>query len=190
MAMYRDDLSADYVRGALDYDQETGIFRWKRRSEMPLKWNSKWAGKEAGFISNGYRTITLSKSREDRSAYPASRLAWLIVNGTWPEEQIDHINGIRDDNRWKNLREASNAENNRNKGPQSNNKLGHRGISQYAPDRWLARINANGVKYHLGVFESLDEAISARKAAEERIHGHFAPIQEHRSYKRAKRATP
>lgn len=187
MAPYRTTLTADFVRSALDYDPLTGEFRWKHRHEMPPKWNTKWAGKCAGFTSSeGYLHITLTLPH-DRSAYSAGRLAWLITHGTWPPHQIDHINGVRSDNRLTNLRLADNGENNRNRGAQSNNICGHRGISRYSFGRWRARIAYNGKQYELGVFSSLEEAITARKKAEAEVHGRFAPTIEHRYYTRTRK---
>jgi len=98
----------------INYDPETGIFTW------PGSLNNQWLGKQAGCIgAKGYRVIEISKVR-----YPAHRLAWFIVTGKWPLNQIDHINMIKDDNRFVNLREATNSQNKRNNKLRADNTSG------------------------------------------------------------------
>jgi hypothetical protein len=104
-------ITAEYVRRRLDYDPETGIFVWKLRGPDNKTWNTRYAGEVAGNIkSDGYRQINI-----DGKLYRAARLAWLITNGEWPENEIDHINRKRDEDRLTNLREATRTENNNNK---------------------------------------------------------------------------
>src|SRR5258707_7365907 len=84
------------VRELLAYDPEAGTFTWKVR----LSKNTH-VGDIAGCItSEGYGIIRINER-----GYLAHRLAWLITTGKWPPE-IDHKNGIKNDNRWMNLREA------------------------------------------------------------------------------------
>ena len=81
----------------LNYEPETGIFTWKKAKRGHTK-----AGAKAGTIRpNGYINITIN-----RKPYYAHRLAWFYTTGQWPTHHIDHINGVRDDNRIENLREA------------------------------------------------------------------------------------
>ncbi len=101
----------------------------------------------------------------------AHRLAWLFVHGVWPKEQIDHRNGIRDDNRFVNLREATLAENNQNRGVSPRNTSGHTGVYfNKKTGKWHAEIMTNRRKKHLGCFNDIEDAISARKAAKAANH--------------------
>jgi hypothetical protein len=168
----RRTLTAEYVRSALDYDPETGIFRWRVRTDMLQRWNTRYAGKVAGFKgSGGYIMIQIGK---DTPGWTAARLAWLHMTGEWPPDQVDHINMIRDDNRWVNLRAVTNSENNQNRGPQSNNIIGERGISVHKTGRYRVRLMANGVQHDLGYFDTLEAAMAARKDLEAQHHAGFA----------------
>ncbi len=152
------ELTAEYLRSVLDYDPETGIFTWKVGSANQVK-----AGDVAGCPDGGgYLRIKLQ-----RRHYQAHRLAWLHTSGVWPKDQLDHINRIRTDNRVSNLREATNKQNQQNAGKRSDNKSGHPGVSWYKQNyKWVAKIAHNRKQIHLGYFATLEEALSARKAAE------------------------
>jgi hypothetical protein len=102
------------------------------------------------------------------------RLAWFYQTGKWPSEHIDHINGITNDNRWCNLREASNAENLWNRGKQKNNTTGAKGV-YFDKERNLfaAELKVNGKRIRLGRFKTIEEAESAHIAASRKLHGEF-----------------
>ena len=123
--------------------------------------------------SNGYRHIWLGQ----HGRHKAHRLAWLYVTGAWPTKDIDHINGVRDDNRWENLREASASENGMNKRHlTANNTSGVTGVYwSKAAKKWQAFIKRNGVAQYLGIYNTKDEARDVRRAAERRVFGAFAP---------------
>ena len=151
-------LTAEQLRSVLDYDQETGIFTWKVRTSPKVK-----AGDVTGCPGgDGYLLIGV-QSR----LYRAHRLAWLHTYGVWPEDQLDHINRNRSDNRISNLREVTTKQNGQNRSKQSNNTSGHPGISWHKRDsKWGAHIRHNQKLIHLGYFTDIEEAVSARKAAE------------------------
>jgi len=154
----RPELTAEYLRSILHYDQETGIFTWKVSPSTKVKVGDV-AGSPDG---HGYLQIGI-QSRPHK----AHRLAWLYVYGSWPKDQIDHINRKRSDNRIYNLREVTNKQNGQNAGKYSHNTSGHPGVSWHKRDsRWVAQIMHNQKQIHLGYFASLEEAIAARKAAE------------------------
>ena len=124
-------------------------------------------GDLAGYITaQGYRTV-----RADGKMYGVHRLIWLMVKGHMPDCEVDHINGIRLDNRICNLRSVSWSDNGKNKRMLKNNTSGCIGVSQYG-DRWQAYINADAKRISLGVFHLKDDAIKARKKAEEYYNYH------------------
>jgi hypothetical protein len=146
----------------LHYDPETGDFTWRARSGNVL------AGSVAGGISKkGYRRI-----RVDRQAFMAHRLAWLMSHGAWPPEQIDHINGCRDDNRISNLRLATLAENQQNV-KKGWGKCPLQGIEN-RKGRFRAVIRASGKRYSLGTFDTPEEAAAAYVEAKRQLHT-FSP---------------
>ena len=99
--------------------------------------------------------------------YLAHRLAFLYMTGKWPEDQVDHINHIRDDNRWCNLREVSHQENHKNQSKPKSNTSGVTGVcwcKRYK--KWKAQIKVEGKVKNLGSFTSKEDATKARKEAE------------------------
>lgn len=107
------------LKSVLRYDPETGLFTWLVRTSNRIK-----VGDVAGSIdAYGYRQIKVFGR-----IYKTHRLAFLYMTGSFPADQIDHINRIPDDNRWINLRAVSNAENQRNHGIQKNNTSGFMGV--------------------------------------------------------------
>jgi len=119
--------------------------------------------------SNGYTKIYCM------GAYRyAHRIAWLMHHGFMPPNQIDHINGIKTDNRICNLRLATNSQNVANTGVRRSSTTGVTGVSFFSPiSKWQAYIDFNKKRTHLGYFDNIDDAILARREAEV-IHGEFA----------------
>ncbi|HLX18453.1 MAG TPA: HNH endonuclease [Bradyrhizobium sp.] len=165
--------TADLVRSVLDYNPDTGIFLWRRRPDRTEAWNAEFAGREAGYLNAGYRVIRINKL----CTYQATRLAWLLTHGTWPpaDKHVDHINGNPHDNRAINLRLASIAENARNRGAQSNNALGLKGV-RFEAARGLYRVQivVDGKQRIVGRFRTKKEASDAYERACLRYHGEFA----------------
>jgi len=159
------------LKECLLYDEMTGRFAWKKRIS-----NVK-AGAIAGSLSpGGYWVIRL-----DNLLFMAHRLAWVYVHGVMPPAEIDHINGVRTDNRLANLRLATRAENGRN-GRARKSKSGLKGaiLDKGRLGRlrrpWVARITQNGKLLHLGYFATAEEAHAAYMKAARELYGEFARI--------------
>lgn len=170
------DLDAEFVRSCLTYDKETGFLIWKHR---PLDhflnlrsqkiFNTRFAGTRAGATdAHGYTIMSLGGKR-----YKAHRIAWLIEHGEWPVEMIDHINGVKGDNRMSNLRLASQAQNARNKSPHRSSKNKFKGV-RWVRGKWSARIMNDRKETHLGRFAVEDDAARAYDLAAVNLFGDFA----------------
>lgn len=124
-------------------------------------------GSIAGCITNGgYRSVMVNGR-----GMQAHRLAWLLFYGSEPIAEIDHINGVKTDNRILNLRIASRSENCRNRKIPSGNSSGHKGVSWNAYNaKWKVYLNQK----HLGYFTNLADAIACITEARNREHGAFA----------------
>ena len=179
--MMEDDLSYGFVRECFSYDLETGLCHWKVRPihhfkpDSPVNihgmWNARFAGKIAGAGNpgvNGYLRMTINYK-----SYSVHRLIWLWMTGSWPKDEIDHINHVKQDNSWCNLREASHQENCKNRPFSSANKSGFTGVVQLKGQRkWVAFIKVNGTEKNLGTFDLIEGAIGARKAANKKYGYH------------------
>lgn len=157
-------LTAERLRELLAYDPGTGTFTWRVRSARRIK-----VGDAAG-CDNGYGYLRI---RIDGVEHKAHRLAWLYVNGLWPVSQIDHINGLRDDNRIGNLRDVSQSVNSQNlrSATAQNKSSGLLGVSWHKRDsRWVAQINIDGKKHHLGYFNTAELAYAAYLEAKREFH--------------------
>ena len=156
--------TAEHLRSVLHYDHATGIFTRKVSTSNNVK-----VGDVAGCPDgHGYLNIMVCSRK-----YKAHRLAWLYMYGEWPNDQIDHINRIRTDNRIANLREVSHKQNLQNAGKYSHNTSGHPGVCwNKRASKWQAQITHNQKDIFLGRFATIEEAIAARKAGELKYWGH------------------
>lgn len=183
-------ITPERLREVLTYDEETGLFWWLFREGGAAMawWNQHHAYQVAGSVGRrGYRNISI-----DNVLFKAHRLVWLYVYGVWPSDQIDHINGDKDDNRLANLRVVTNAENCRNRSISTRNATGVVGVSPYAFGRtpqWVSRIRVAGKLIHLGYFGEFDEAVAARRAAEV-DHGFHPNHGKSKTPMRSRRSTP
>lgn len=131
------------IADTLDYNPQTGAFKWKRRRT------------QAGCVNTaGYLVIRIKKT-----LHYAHRLAWFLHYGTWPEREIDHINRDKSDNRISNLRLATSTQNKVNCGMRSHNTSGYKGVfwsKQKA--RWQARATRHKKQFHLGFWDTAQQA--------------------------------
>jgi HNH endonuclease len=144
------------------YDAATGVFTWAVSAPGIT------VGKVAGSLTvAGYWVIKLG-----RESHRAHRLAWFLAHGEWPAGEVDHINGVRCDNRLQNLRVVDRAGNSQNRRvAQSNSKSGLLGVC-WVPHarRWRAQIMANKVMHRLGYFSTPQDAHAAYLAAKSSLH--------------------
>lgn len=153
------------LKEILEYNPETGFFIRKKTTSSNAQ-----AGNVAGRINKhiGYRLISI-----DGKDYYCHRLAFLYMTGNFPENQVDHINRIRDDNRWANLRKVTSGENLQNTSLRKSNKSGAKGVFWYVKrNKWLAHIRFNNKRYSLGYYVNFDDAVTARKQAEDKYFTH------------------
>jgi hypothetical protein len=153
------------LRATFVYDQETGEI-WRRRSHGLVK-------QKASISSNGYARIGFDGKR-----YGAHRIAWAISTGEWPTRDIDHINGVRTDNRIANLRHVSRATNLENlRGAKSHNvSSGVLGVYITNKGCITSRIGVNGKSIYLGSFRTVEEARAAYISAKRQHHGGFVNV--------------
>ena len=168
--------SKEELNSLLSYDPVTGRFLWKERplSLFPLEsrgksWNVQFSGKEAFTVKNGNGYLCGYVHYEKLYAH---RVAWKMVHGEEPD-QIDHINGIRSDNRIENLRAVTQTGNSLNLATRSDNSSGVVGVSWVKQARkWDARIRVDGKTVLLGKFANFEDAVAARKEAEAKYGYH------------------
>lgn len=162
--------SQEVLCSVLRYEPETGLLFWKKRADVRPAWNTRFAGKQAftALQCDGYRNGKIFGK-----VYLAHRIIFKMVVGTDPDK-IDHINGVRTDNRWDNLRDVDSETNSKNLGMSRKNTSGVSGVHWNSVKRkWVAQLGNHGARTHLGYFPSLEEATAVRKASE-RQHGYHA----------------
>lgn len=154
--------------GIIGYSPSTGDFTWLQAGP------GRRPGLSAG-CRNGNRYVMIQYGRK---TVPAHRLAWRIMTGKWPENEIDHINRDKGDNRFENLREAERFENARNVGKTRRNTSGYKGVTWEKRRRvWVANIGYEGKLRYLGTFPTREEAYSAYVAAAKKFHGEFHCVE-------------
>lgn len=173
-AKLRPELAQTELSELISYCPDTGMFTWAPNRPLSV------AGKVAGSVDlKGYTVI-----RVLGKLHKAHRLAWFIVTGEWPE-QVDHIDGNRSNNKFENLREATQAENAQNRGVMATNKSGVTGVFWASREgKWGASHSVNGKHVSLGRFTNFDEAVKARLEAKAKTHL-FHPGQTSRAAWRA-----
>ncbi|MHB9329419.1 HNH endonuclease [Phytobacter ursingii] len=93
--------------------------------------------------------------------------------GCWPVEQIDHINRVRNDNRWSNLREANNTENAYNRELRKDNASGTSGVIR-ARNKWVVRVQVCGVRHNFGFYSDIELAELVAVEARAKYFGEFS----------------
>jgi hypothetical protein len=158
------------IKEYLDYDPLTGLFTWIASTNKKVV-----VGKTAGRIINkGYSQIGILGEE-----ILAHRLAWLYMTGDWPSLYIDHINGIKSDNRWVNLRDVSNSINLINRTTKVIPASGLRGVKEVrrvkSPNKYIAKSVENGITKHIGTFDDKYDAALAYQVHIFKTYGDYLP---------------
>lgn len=163
-------LDQSILRSLVEYEPATGVFIWKERPDARREWNTRYAGKVAGFdwrVPNSnvaYRSIRIFDW-----PFLGHRLAWLYMTGEWPTQEVDHVDLDGLNNAWANLRAADKAQNGANRSASANNKLGVKGVRTTPGGRFSAALCGQ----YLGTFDTPDLANAAYEtAAKERFGAH------------------
>lgn len=153
------------LHNLLYYDENTGCFTWRVKRH-----GTAAQGSVAGTVDhNGYRRIFV-----DGRVYAAHRLAWKYVTGEEPSFHIDHKDGDRDNNSFRNLRKTEHGENHQNTSLYKNSSTGFRGVTQRGI-RFYAHIRVGKKRIHLGCFGTAEAAHDAYLAAKAKLH-EFQPV--------------
>lgn len=159
-------LTYEIANGLWNYDPKTGYFFWQISPKIGIL-----AGDRAGYFDGAYWRL-----RYKRRNYKASRVAWLLSNKKWPSLYIDHINGVKTDDRIANLREASPSQNSMNSKMYKTNKLKTKGVHRHKCGSYQAQIRIAGTTIYLGLFKDMKDAKAAYNAAAINLHGEYARI--------------
>lgn len=155
-------LTADYVKTLLNYDPVTGVFFWTDKAYGKAK------NKKAGYAdAKKYFRVQINGKK-----YFLHRIAWLIIYGSWPVGEIDHIDGNKQNNKIKNLRDVSKNMNQHNrKKAASSNMIGILGVSKTKKGRpYRARIKICGIEKNIGKFDTAEDAHKAYLKAKRKFH--------------------
>lgn len=165
------DLTQAIAKELVEYFPESGKLFWRKRSDkffeaewLAKRWNTRYSGAEC-FCSNhisGYKEGTILNQR-----LLSHRFIWFYMMGEWPNE-IDHINRVRDDNRWENLRNVDRLTNAKNLSQRRDALLPNGIFWDKWRNRYSVSIGINGKSEKLGRFKTLEEAIDIRREAEKK----------------------
>jgi hypothetical protein len=153
-------LTLERLKALMAYDPETGLF-----TRLDLRGGA--TAQPSTLDDMGYVRVCIDYKR-----FRLHRLAVFYMTGAMPTGHVDHINGVRHDNRWSNLRVVSHRTNIENrKGPNANSKTGLLGVHFSRSDnKFKAQITVNYKFVSLGRFDTAEEASKAYMAARRRLH--------------------
>lgn len=160
-----DRITALEVADYLTYEPETGYLYWRFSPGGPVA-----GGSVAGSVTKkGYRIVRLSQR-----PYRAHALAWALSHGRWPDGEIDHINGDKDDNRIVNLRDSTRKQNMANRGASKRSRTGARGVRPTVAGTFIVQISHDARTICLGTYPTKEEAAAAYIGASIALHGNYA----------------
>lgn len=170
-------VTQEELKKLLHYDQEVGVFTWISKPNRKIK-----LGSVAGRIFKSGSGKNYIRIKINNREYLAHRLAFLYTNGSFPEQEVDHMNGNGTDNRLCNLRMVTSKENCKNLRITSANKSGVCGVLwNKKSNKWQSYICLDRKMKHLGFYSSIFDAACARKSAEliynfHKNHGSARPL--------------
>ena len=162
------DLTRKRLKTLLRYNPKNGVWIWR-------VWRGGKAvvGSQAGrYNTDGYLQICVDGRR-----YVSSRLAWFYMKGRWPSKEIDHKDTNFKNDKWNNLRLATDSQNQANRGPSRLNSSGVRSVYARVSGgklKWGAAVAKNKKRHYLGLFSVKADAVHAYKEAAIRLHGEYA----------------
>lgn len=156
-------ITQEYLKSILNYNPETGMFKW-----IEVKFGRNVHKNIETLDARGYLVIKI-----DYEQYLGHRLAWLYMIGEWPKNLIDHKDGITNNNKWENLREANNLQNMQNRKFSKNNTTGVKGVFINNSGNFIARLQHKGKKLNLGTYSTKEEAAEAYRLKALEIQGEF-----------------
>ncbi|MEE6016262.1 HNH endonuclease [Escherichia coli] len=168
--------SAEFLRECFSYNPDTGELFWNARPVSHFKsenacsaWNGRYANKPCGCIRpDGYVKTSVNKV-----SYLAHRIIWKMITGI-DCEFIDHVNGVKSDNRISNLRDVTMTENNRNMTGGRDSDDAFIGVYWHRQrSKWMARIRSEDSERYIGIFDEIKPAVLAYNAECERLHGEY-----------------
>lgn len=142
------------LKQELEYDPNTGVIHRRPGPWVPVCRPTLNTPHPSGHLYGTFR----------RKTFKAHRVAWFLYHGSWPEGEIDHIDGNAQNNKLENLRDVTHTENTRNMKRRKDNTSGVTGVCyQKSINRWVVRVG----KTYVGCYKTCDEAVNARRAAEQ-----------------------
>jgi hypothetical protein len=156
--------SLERLQELFDYNSGKGLLLWKKPTKLRIK---------AGMIAGTKNAKGYLNACVDARSYMVHRLIWLYHYGKPPENSIDHINGVRHDNRICNLRDVSNTVNteNQKRATSQNRSSGALGVSREKKHRrWRAVIETKGKQIHIGYYDTIEEAQTAYINKKRQLH--------------------
>lgn len=175
----KDKLTKYEVRRLFHYNKVTGDFIWLRPSGYTNR---------VGSVANAKTKRGYVQVKIGREVHWVHRLIFLYMTGEYPKGVVDHVNGDASDNRWENLRDVTHQKNCKNQVVAKNNKSGVPGVSFHkSTQKWRAQIKVNGETIYLGLYETKDDAITARQEANKKYGFHDNHGKQKTSYTQNKR---
>lgn len=164
-------ITQEFLRDILHYDPSTGEWTWRSRADVGARWNTRNVGTRAGRNRDGW----YCQIRINGVSFLGHRLAWLYMTGSPAQYEVDHIYGDPSNNKFSNLRAATNSQNQANRKLSSTNKSGFKGVFWRENRRkWVASIKVGGKSIHLGHFDTAQEARAVYSSAAMIHFGEFA----------------